>query len=177
MAIDWPKIKTALLDLADQIREAALDFFDDFKRQTKYFKARVGVIAGYVLLVALTLIIAPPAGESNPLDVRIEATSIPWGVGNKTIIELVNESGSDYEGLTVVVDGMDVNDDTKKRTPGSWSYSRRRLREGEQLQLEAKHFTDEQGLGPNLGFLPSSVEIRCSEGEFRKPDIKLRSLR
>lgn len=177
MAMDWNKIKGQLVDLADQLKESALDLIDDFKRQSKYFQWRAGVVAGYVLLVVLTFAVAPPPGESNPIDVQVEAASIPWGVSNKTIIELVNQSGDDYDGLMVVVEGANVNDEDGAQTPGTWSYSRTKLREGETLQLEAKHFINDAGEGPTLGFIPKAVEVRCADGVYRKDSLKVRRLR
>lgn len=176
MAVDIQKLKERLLDLVQRGREAALNFWDDFKRQTPHFKQRVAVVGGYAGLVLLTLIVAPVAGVSNPIDAVVKATSLPWGVRNKTVIELLNDSGDVYKNLVVVVEGTEVVSEGAAARSGRWKYTALSLKEKGRMQIEAKNLIDENGQHPALDFSPSGVEVRCDDGVFSDV-LTLRTMR
>lgn len=167
MAVDTQKIKERLQDLGYRAKEATLNFLDDFKRQTKHFKQRVAVVGGYAALVLLTLLVAPVGAVSNPIDAVVKATSLPWGMRNKTVIELYNDSGDDYENLVVFVEGTEVLGEGAAPRPGRWKYTTLKLKEKGRLQIEAKNLMDASGLHPAPDFMPSAIEVRCDDGEYR----------
>ncbi len=166
MAIDFNKIKARLAELAFEVKEASLNFWDDFKRQTPYFKARAGVITGYILLIALTLVVAPAPTASNPIDAVVKATSLPWGVRNKTVIEIFNDSGDPYENVVVVVEGNEQVQEGQPARAGRWKYTARKLGEGKRMQIEARHLISPTGTHPQLDFAPSGIKVRCSDGVY-----------
>jgi hypothetical protein len=170
------KLKRWALQTLHEAREATLDFIDEFKRQTTYFKARVGVVAGFIVLVGLTLVIAPAPSIANPLSAKVVVTAIPWGESLKTIIEVTNESGDEYKPLVVIVEGSQTDIKTGQQRSGRWKYTKNRLREGDTAQIEAKHLTDENNEGPELGFTPSVIEVRSADGVFRTP-VAVRTMR
>ncbi|HEY4220281.1 MAG TPA: hypothetical protein VGO62_03045, partial [Myxococcota bacterium] len=43
-------------------RDWALDRWADFRAESPYFQAKVGLGAGYVVIVLLTIMLAPPRG-------------------------------------------------------------------------------------------------------------------
>ena len=170
------KLKLWALQLLRETREATLDFVDEFKRSTIYFKARVGVIVGFALLVVLTLLIAPAPGIANPIGAKVVVTAIPWGETLKTIIEVTNESGDEYKPVVVVVEGIETDIKSGRQRAGRWKYSKNRLRDGDTLQIESKHLTDDKNEGPDIGFTPSVVEVRSADGVFRT-QVSVRTLR
>jgi hypothetical protein len=176
MAVDTQKIKERLADLAHRGREAALNFLDDFRRQTKHFKQRVLVVGVYAGLVLLTLWVAPVGAVSNPIDAVVKATSLPWGMRNKTVIELYNDSGDDYENLIVFVEGSEVLGEGAAPRSGRWKYTTLKLKEKGRLQIEAKNLIDESGLHPAPDFAPSAIEVRCDDGVYRDV-LALRTMR
>lgn len=162
MAIDFEKIKSTAADWTQRGKEAALNFLDDFKRQTPYFKARVGVVSGFAFLILFTFIIAPAPGVPDPCKVKVVATDLAW----KMVVEVINESGSDHEQLQVVVHGTQESSEGVVQS-GTWRTKKRRLSEDKRLLLDAKHLKDKKGDPPNLDFRPSSVEVHCEDGVFR----------
>lgn len=171
MAVDFNKVKAKLADLAHEGKEATLNFLDDFRRQTPYFKARVGVIAGFVFLVLMTLIIAPAPATPNPCDVRVVATDLSW----KMVIEVSNESGSDFEALKVVVHGVQTTPDGSTKS-GTWETEARRLGEDKKLLIEAKHLHSSTGERPHIDFKPRRVDVYCEDGVTRT-EVVPRTLR
>jgi len=170
------RLKRWSLQMLRDTREALLDFLDEFKRSTIYFKARVGVVAGFLLLIALTLIIAPAPSIANPIKAKVVVTAIPWGESLKTIVEVTNESGDEYKPVVVIVEGTETDIKTGKQRSGKWKYSKNRLRENDTLQLESKHLTDDKNEGPDVGFTPTLVEVRSADGTFRTP-VTVRTMR
>lgn len=170
------RLKRWTLQLLRDTRETLLDFLDEFKRSTIYFKARVGVVAGFALLVVSTLIVAPAPGIANPIQAKVVVTAIPWGETLKTIIEVTNESGDEYKPVVVFVEGTETDIKTGKQRSGKWKYSKQRLRENDTLTLESKHLTDDNQAGPDIGFTPTVVEVRSADGTFRTP-VTVRTMR
>ncbi|MBN2362272.1 MAG: hypothetical protein JXR83_22660 [Deltaproteobacteria bacterium] len=163
------QVRRWALQMLRELREATLDLIDEFKRQTIYFKARAGVVAGFVVLVVLTPLLARAPGIANPINARVVVTAIPWGESLKTLVQVTNESSDEYKPLVVIVEGTETDLRTGKKRSGRWKYSKARLREGQTQTIEAKHLTDEQNVGPSLGFTPSVVEVRCADGVYRTP--------
>ena len=174
--MDVEDLKARVAEFSIRVKEVALDLLDDFKEQTVYFKQRVAVISGYAGIVILTLIFAPIAAVSNPIDVQIKATAIPWGLREKTVVEVRNNSSDAYKKLRVVVKGNNPAFDGRPASSGNWTFkARKMLLPGEELQLESKHFHDDSGVGPNMDFDPKHIEVQCSDGIFAK-DIVLRHM-
>lgn len=174
--MDVDNLKAQVKEQGVRVKEAALDLLDDFKEQTVYFKQRVAVISGYTAIVVLTLIFAPVGAASNPIDAQIKATAIPWGLREKTVVELRNNSDDAYEQLKVIIDGNNPAFEGQAASSGHWTYkARKMLLPGEELQLEAKHFHDDSGVGPNIDFVPIHAEVFCKDGQFGQ-DIVLRHL-
>jgi hypothetical protein len=170
------RLKRWTLQLLRDTREALLDFLDEFKRSTIYFKARVGVIAGFALLVVATLIVAPAPSIANSIKAKVVVTAIPWGESLKTIIEVTNESGDEYKPVVVIVEGTETDIKSGKQRSGKWKYSKQRLRENDTLQIESKHLTDDTNAGPDVGFTPTVVEVRTADGTFRTA-VTVRTMR
>ena len=173
--MDVDNLKARVSKLGVWVKEAALNLLDDFKEQTVYFKQRVAVISGYVGIVVLTLVFAPVGQASNPIDAEIKATAIPWGLREKTVIEVRNTSSDDYQNLVVTVEGQNPSFEGSPASQGRWTFSTKTLRAGGELQLESKHFHDDKGLAPNIDVIPARVQVQCEDGRYEN-EVSLRRM-
>ena len=176
MAVDLGKVKERVTEWGSLLRDRLADVLDDFKRQTRFFKMRVGVITSFVVLTLATLLIAPAPGIDNPIDAHVQATSLPWGMRNKTIIEVRNNSGDDYEKLIVIIEGSGAEIENGPSVTGRWRYTKSSLGEGQSLQIESKNLANEKGQHPAVDFSPTRVEVQCSDGIYSDV-LTLRTIR
>ena len=158
-------VKERLMDTADEVRQALSRFVEDFKERTPFFKARLAVVAGYVVLVVLSLVLLPPAGEYNPLGAKVKVSSISFGSREKTFVELSNESDDRWEDATITIAGTCIRNGTPIR--GVWTTSQR-FRPGETRQLLPEKFKDAKGFRPELDVKVEKVTIQVGDIRYVK---------
>lgn len=112
-----------------------------FRTESPYFQAKVGLTALYIAVVVLTVIVAPPAVA--PWVCREER--IDFGLSFKTAIEITNVSNGELDDIVVEVHGKAVEYNGAK-VPGQWSSKPVSLPEGERVRLLAERLTDAQGV-------------------------------
>ncbi|MBI5496047.1 MAG: hypothetical protein HY904_13570 [Deltaproteobacteria bacterium] len=162
------EFKEKLLDLRDNLQEQARRFYEDFKEQTVFFKAKAGVIAGYILVVVLSVIVLPPPVEKNPLDARIKVGKISFGSREKTFIEIGNDSKSMWESASITITGVCERNGQPVRGP--WT-GNERFRKGERKTLFADNFKDKVGFRPEIDFTVETVTLEV-EGVSWTKDLR-----
>jgi hypothetical protein len=149
-------VKEKVLDALDDLRQAGTSLLEGFKEQTPYFKARVGVVAAYVVAVLLTVVMVPPPVERNALDAVIKVGSISFGSREKTYVDITNNSKNRWEEATVVIAGTGIRNGTA--VTGTWTMSER-WRPAESRKLTPEMFKDRDGLRPELDVKITTVSL------------------
>lgn len=149
--------------LAHTTKEGVLNAADDFQRQTPYFKARIAVVVGFLVVVLGSWAIARVPGATNEIEAMVLASSV-WqgGVHNTTIVQVGNRSGSGYHDLEIEIRGTAPDGSGERR----WWYSTPALGNGQTVELEPHDLKDRSGGSPEIEYLPNQVTIRCREGVY-----------
>ncbi|MFZ9889079.1 MAG: hypothetical protein ACO3JL_16400, partial [Myxococcota bacterium] len=141
------QLRMRLGELADKGKGATQEMWVDFRRNTVYLQLKVGLVAAYVVVVLLTVLLAPP----SPTTFRANTGSLAWGVGKRTYLELENHDEGDIENAVVEVHGTVVSfDGTQKQGP--WTVALPQLDEGEKIRFwpEQMRAADATPAGNNL---------------------------
>lgn len=133
--------------LAAQARARAREAWIDFRRNSVYFQIKAGLVAAYVVIVLMTLVLAPPAPASFALTVG----SLPWGVGKRTYVDLDNLDLGTLTDVVVEVQGRVIEFDGKE-SRGPWRMKLSRLKEGDTVRLWPEKLMTDQNrpAGDNL---------------------------
>lgn len=124
---------------------------DGFRRSDRFFKMRLGVLATWALLSAVTLYAAcPSSGPSNSLgaDVQVLRESL---VGGQQLL-VRNESSEIWTDVVLTLDE-------------GWRYEHRTMRPHDQLVLSMSHFRKGEQTAPR-DFKPRSLTIACGQGSY-----------
>ncbi|MEW5854112.1 MAG: hypothetical protein AB2A00_35380 [Myxococcota bacterium] len=161
-------VKEKILDTLDDVRQTVVRLAKDFREETVYVKAKAGVIGGYVVIALLTLIIAPPPGEDNPIDARVKVSSISFGSREKTFVEVINESGAEWREAKVFITGSFTRGaDGKDRVTGTYMLVDR-WRRGEKRNLFPEKFKDEKNTSPEMDIKVETVVIEVDGEKYVK---------
>jgi hypothetical protein len=158
-------VKDMLMDMVDAARESGRRLLDDFKEQSRFFKARAGIVAGYVFMVVFSILVIPPGGEKNPLDAKVKVDSISFGSRGKTFVEVTNEGRAMWETVKVSITGSCVRNGTP--ITGTWSTSDR-IRRGESKTFFGEQFKDAQGFKPEIDVVVDSVTLEVDGVRWTK---------
>ena len=140
--------------LSKQGKEALLDRWRAFREESPYFQAKVGLIAGWVLITVLTIIIAPPA----PVEFIVEQKMINFGLAEKTTLIIFNQAGGDIDDGVVVVRGMQTDFDGKKAA-GTWKSKTIAIPQGLKTTLSTESLFDDKGVNPGYQLQIENVTI------------------
>ena len=151
----WAKI----LDLWDAIRDLVTNLASDFKESNRYFKVKVSLIGGYVVLSLATIAIFPPPGELNEIGARLNVSRTEIVGGWYFLV--VNESSDTWKKVKLT-----FNDLYHSGYPA--------LRPGKKKAFYFYKFEDAQGGPPPKNIKPRKLRITCSEGEFERDFTKER---
>jgi hypothetical protein len=157
--------KASLQRRAGEARTWALERWSAFRAESPYFQAKVGLVAAYVVIVLLTVLLAPPKPE--PWVCREER--IPFGLSFKTAIEITNVTNGDLDDVTVEVRGNGIEFDGKK-VPGVWQTKALDLVEGEKAKVLTEQLFDRNGANPPYSLDVETVTIFDDD---KKPIVTL----
>lgn len=132
----------------------------DFRAESLYFQARVGVLAAYAVVVVLTVLIAPP----SKVPWRCVEDRITFGLSFKTIVEVTNVDNGELEDVLFEVKGTGVEYDGK-RISGTWRTKPLTLEEGKKYTLLTEQLFDERGISPPFSLELQEVTVLEEDGE------------
>jgi hypothetical protein len=139
---------------AIQAKAFAKGQLDEIKGRGPFFQAKLGVITGYVLVVLLTLALAPPGKP----DWEVRQTRLSFGLSFKTALELTNADNGDLEDVIVFVSGKGIEFDGRQ-TPGTWRTKPMALPEGLATRIVAEQLFDDKGQHPPYSIVITSVKV------------------
>jgi hypothetical protein len=131
--------KEKLQELAERAKEWAQLTWAEFRRNSVFYQLRVGLVVGYVGIVLATLLLAPP----SPPTYKLLAGSVPWGVGQRTYLDVDNLELGTLKKIVIEVHGSVMEFDGKVKN-GPWKVSVSRLSEG-----DTRRVWPEQLIGPD----------------------------
>jgi hypothetical protein len=122
---------------------------DELRRSDRFFKMRLGVVAGWVLITAITLVAAcPPTGPGNSLGAEARVLRESFVGGAQVLVR--NDSDNVWTDVVVTLDG-------------EWRYRQATLRPSEEIVVPTTQFRrDEASLAPD--YRPHRVEVECRQG-------------
>ena len=151
------RVKDGVRDLARSAIGAAGDLATDvatgYRKSTRYFKLRAGIVATWALLALVTFWGAcPSSGPSNPLGAkaRLLAGSI---MGSQIFVE--NESDQIWRDVVVTLEG-------------GWRYEKRTVRPSESFVVPTNRFAKDGATAP-AGLASRTITIECAEGRVTIP--------
>lgn len=147
-------VKDVLAERARQTRALAVDRWGRFRAESPYFQAKVGLVALYLVVVAVTIALVPP--DREPWSVKQER--IPFGLAFKTAIEIANFDSGDLNDVVLEVRGMGIEFDGKQ-TPGTWRTKPMLLIEGLPTKILTEQLFDSKGLSPPYSLVVESVTV------------------
>jgi len=148
-----------VLDGMDSLRDFFRNLREDLKASSRYFKIKLALIGGYLVLGAATLIVFIPPGELNEIDaeVRTSRTEIVGGryflVGNRS---------------------SDVWKNIRLSMNGSFQTSWPRLRPGKKKAFFFNRFRDGRQRKPSEDIQVRTLRIDTDNGSFLRDYTKKR---
>lgn len=118
--------------------------WQDFREESPYFQAKVGLVAAWIVVSVLTIAIAPPP----TVPFIIQQHKVNFGLSVKTAIEIQNQDGGDIVEAIVEVRGTLTEFDGKK-IPGVWRTKPITIAEGLKTTLSTESLYDQKGLHPS----------------------------
>ena len=150
------RVKDGVRDLARGAIGAAGDLATDvaegYRKSTRYFKLRAGIVGTWALLSIVTLWAAcPSSGSANALGAKVQLLlrSEP-GVLMGTQVLVENDSRRIWRDVAITLDG-------------GWRHDRKTVRPQDKLVLSLTQFKKEGASAP-ADLEPRTVAIECSEG-------------
>jgi hypothetical protein len=150
MAVDKEKVR-ALAKRAETIARAS---WRDFRENSVYLQLKVGLAISYGVLVVTTCALAPPAAPSS----EVRLSTIPWGVADRTGVELQNYSLGTLSGHVVELHGSVLEFDGKTRS-GPWRGPLPRLGEGAFVTIWPEMVFDDAGKPADNGLTLTRVRV------------------
>jgi hypothetical protein len=146
--------KAALKRRLADARVWLLDRWADFRAESPYFQAKVGLVAGYLVIVVLTLVLAPPSGPSW----SIQEERLSFGLSFKTAVQITNFDNGTLKNVVVEVRGVGIEYDGRQ-VPGVWRTKPLTLKEGVRTAVLTEHLFDERGVSPPMSLNVHLVTI------------------
>lgn len=140
---------------AQQGQRALLERWQAFREESPYFQAKVGLVAGWIVIALLTIVLAPPPD----IEFVVEQKKISFGLAEKPALIIDNRAGGDLDEGSVEVRGTQTDFDGKTKS-GTWRTKSLLIVEGVKTTLSTESFFDEQGLQPGYQLHIDYVVIR-----------------
>lgn len=147
-------VKDALTKSAGKAKLFTRERWQAFRAESPYFQAKVGMVALYVVIVLLTILIAPPSAAPW----KVEQKRIPFGLAFKTAVEITNVSNGEIEDAIIEVRGKGIEFDGRQ-TPGVWKTKPTLLVEGLPTKILTEQLFDSRGLSPPYSLVVDLVTI------------------
>lgn len=138
-----------------KVGTAVSDRWRDFREESPYFQAKVGLVAAWILVSIVTIVVVPP--PTIPFVVEQQASS--FGLSTKTTLIVFNADGGDLVNATVEVTGTVTEFDGKK-TPGTFRTKPIAIAEGLKTTLSTESFSNGKGEHPGYQIHIDRVVIR-----------------
>lgn len=137
--------------VVDVVRGALADFAERYRKPTRYFRMRVGILGGWVLISLVTLFAScPPSGPTNSLGAIIQVLPRSESLmGTQVLVS--NESHQNWTEVTFTLDG-------------EWQLKKKTVRPGDKVVLSLDKFRKED-LSPPPDLSPQSIRIDAAEGQ------------
>lgn len=147
-------VKDALTSNANKAKLLTRERWRAFRAESPYFQAKVGMVALYVVVVLLTVILAPPSAAPW----KIEQKRIPFGLAFKTAVEITNVSNGDLADAVVEVRGKGIEFDGRE-IPGTWRTKPLVILEGLPTKIQTEQLLDDKGLSPPYSLVVEVVTV------------------
>jgi hypothetical protein len=151
------RVKDGVRDLARGALGAAGDLAsevaDGYRKSTRFFKLRAGVVGAWVLLSALTFWAAcPSSGPGNALGARVRLERVAL-MGLQVGVE--NDSNDLWKDVVLTLDG-------------GWRYEKRTVRPHDKLVVAVTQFRrGDEGAPADLE--PRTLTVECDRGRVTAP--------
>jgi hypothetical protein len=155
------RLQAGVAEGVETSKRFAKDRLQDFLAETPYFQAKVALVAAYVVIVLLTILIAPPADES----IIITQRRINFGLSFKAAVEVHNLDEGDLEGVIVEAFGRAVEFDGKEKR-GAWRTKRMDIFEGDKRVVLTEQLFDNEGVPAAYSLIPERVRIIDDDGDL-----------
>ncbi len=150
--------------LGGKIQAGARDRWQDLRDRSGFYQARVALLALYIVVVVLTVIIAPPRAA----DFELTWDKVPFGLAEVSFVEIANNDLGSKEDLQVEVRGTATEFDGRK-TEGKWSGPLASLPEGERTRVKPQDLKDKRGYRA-----PNEIDIQYVVVRDKDGDIVLK---
>lgn len=145
---------TKLEETAQASQQWARERWSEFRATSPYFQGKVALVAGYLVVVALTILLAPPEGDHW----RIRSERLSFGLSFKTVITLENVDNGDYEDAIIEVVGKAIEFDGKER-PGVWRTRPMALPEAVPTKIFSESLLDARGAVAPYSLVVEQVKV------------------
>jgi hypothetical protein len=145
------RVKDPAARVRDLARDVAADLADGYRKSTRYFRMRVGVVAGWALLSIATLYAScPSSGPTNALGAVVQVLSGDESLmGTQLLVR--NDSGENWTEVAFTLDG-------------GWRFEKKTVRAGDKLVLSLRQFQKDGASAPD-DFRPRSIRIESRQGD------------
>lgn len=140
----------------EEILEFSEDRLTEFKRSSKYFKWKLGLLGAYLVIALLTYLIFVPAGELNEIDAEVTL--------RKTFL-----FGKHF---VVTNQGSDAWKDVKLTLNQTYRTSLPKVPPQQKVVVKFIELKDAQGGSPGESLPLTSLRIECSEGAFERDFVR-----
>jgi hypothetical protein len=157
---DTPRTEAA--QAAQRVKELARDVASDlaegFRKSSRYFRMRVGVVAGWAVLSIATLFASCPAsGPANTLGAVVQV--LPGDeslMGTQLLVK--NDSARNWTDVSFTLDG-------------GWRVERKTVRAGDKVVLSLRQF-QKDGASPPENLRLRSIRIESRQGDATEPLVR-----
>ena len=146
--------KEALAAGAKKGRDWAEGRWAEFRAESPYFQAKVGLGVAYAVIVVLTILLAPPRG----ITWQSSQERIPFGLAFKTAVLLKNLRAGDLDDVTIEIKGEGIEFDGRK-VPGAWHTRPMNLPEGREAKILTENLYDDQNVNPPYSLVVDSLKV------------------
>ena len=146
--------KDALVGKAKDARAWGLERWLAFRAESPFFQAKVALVAAYVVIVVLTLLIAPPRGGKW----TAQQDRLPFGLAFKTALIVTNLRNGDLDDVVVEVSGKGIEFDGKQ-VPGVWHTKPLSMPEQLKTQILPEQLYDDRGINPPYSLVIDSARV------------------
>lgn len=138
-----------------KVGSAVSDRWRAFREESPYFQAKVGLVAGWIVVSIATVLVVPPA--TDPFVVEQLASN--FGLSTKTSLIIFNADGGDMVNATVEISGTVTEFDGRK-SPGTYRTRPIAIAEGLKTTLSTESFINTNGDHPGYQMHIDRVVIR-----------------
>jgi hypothetical protein len=142
----------------DLARDVASDLAEGYRKSTRYFRMRAGVVAGWAVLSIATLFAScPPSGPTNALGAVVQV--LPGDeslMGTQLLVK--NDSSQNWTDVSFTLDG-------------GWRVERKTVRAGDKVVLSLRQFQRDGASAPD-DLRPQSIRIESRQGDATEPLVR-----